>query len=240
MRPRIAITADLGNLEGRPRVHVPAAYAETVCAAGGEPILLPPPPEADDLAPLEDLADGLLLAGGDDLDTAAWGEPLHPSARPIHPRRQRADLGLVAMADLLHMPVLGVCLGMQEMVVVRGGRIIQHLPDEPADLLDHGGGGHPPTTHDVRLEPGTLLARLLAAETLIVNSRHHQAVRDAGHALHTVARAPDGVVEAVEDATAGRFFLGVQWHPEDQMNRAEDAALVQGLCGAAGAWRSTR
>jgi len=240
MRPRIAVTADLGDLAGRLRVHVPAVYGDAVRAAGGEPILLVPPPLDDDLPALEHLADGLLLTGGDDLDASAWGEPLHPSATAVHPRRQRADVALAVMADALRMPVLAVCLGMQELAVARGGRLIPHLPDEPGDYLDHGGGGRPETEHDVRLEDGSLVARLTGTTSLTVNSRHHQAVRDPGRGLRVSGRAPDGVIEAVEDPEGGRFFLGVQWHPEDRMDRPEDAALFEGLCGAALAWRSSR
>jgi len=72
-----------------------------------------------------------------------------------------------------------------------------------------------------------------------VGSTHHQAVAEPGRGLRVSARAPDGVVEAVEDASAGRFFLGVQWHPEKMMDRPAHAALLEGLCGAAAAWRAT-
>ncbi|MEA3367632.1 MAG: gamma-glutamyl-gamma-aminobutyrate hydrolase family protein [Planctomycetota bacterium] len=238
MNPRIAVTTGLDDLDGKRRVHLPVAYADAVRAAGGEPILFCPPRQSEPLPPLEHLADGLLLTGGDDLDPAAWGQRLHPEARPVDPRRQRADLVLLASADVAGMPVLGICLGMQEMAVHRGGRIIQHLPDEPGDHLDHGRGGRP-RVHPVHVEAGSLLARLLGAEVVDVNSTHHQAVGQPGRGLRVSARAPDGVIEAVEDASAGRFFLGVQWHPEEMMDRPAHAALLEGLCGAAVAWRAT-
>jgi len=235
MRPRIAVTAGLADLEGKRRIHLPLAYADAVRAAGGEPILLPPPREGEPLPPVERLADGLLLSGGDDLDPTAWGEPLHPAARPVDPRRQRADLGLLEAADAVGMPVLGICLGMQEMAVHRGGRIIQHLPDAPGEGLDHGGAGRP-QVHPVRVEAGSLLARLVGAESIEVGSTHHQAVRDAGRGMRTAACAPDDVIEAVEDVSPGRFFLGVEWHPERMMDRPAHAALLEGLCGAAAAY----
>jgi len=238
MSPRIGITTGLSDLDGKRRVHLPVAYADAVRAAGGEPILLGPPREDEPLPPIEHLADGLLLSGGDDLDAAAWGRPLHPEARPVDPRRQRADLGLLASADVAGMPVLGICLGMQEMAVHRGGRIMQHLPEEPGDHLDHGRSGRP-RMHPVHVEAGSLLARLLGAEVVEVNSTHHQAVGRPGRGLRASARAPDGVIEGVEDASAGRFFLGVQWHPEEMMDRPAHAALLEGLCGAAAAWRAT-
>jgi putative glutamine amidotransferase len=238
MTPRIAIATDLSTLDGKRRMHLPVAYADAVRAAGGEPVLLPPPGVDDPLPPLERLADGLLLPGGDDLDAGAWGEAMHPAALPVDPRRQRADFGLLATAETAGLPVLGICLGMQEMAVHRGGRLIQHLPDEPGEHLDHGGGGRPDAAHEVRIEPGSLLARLTGAETLQVGSTHHQGVRDAGRGLRTAARAPDGVIEGMEDPSAGRFFLGVQWHAERMADRPAHAALFEGLVGAAAAGRA--
>jgi len=96
MSPRIAVTTGLSDLDGKRQCHLPVAYADAVRAAGGEPILLCPPRQSEPLPPLEHLADGLLLTGGDDLDPAAWGQSLHPEARPIDSRRQRADLALAA------------------------------------------------------------------------------------------------------------------------------------------------
>jgi len=235
MNPRIAVTTGLSDLAGHHRIHLPVAYADAVRDAGGEPILLGPPRAGNPLPPLQHLADGLLLSGGDDLDPAAWDRPLHPETRPVDPRRQRADLGLVATAEAAGMPVLGVCLGMQEMAVHRGGRILQHLPDEPGDHLDHGGAGRP-RLHPVHVAAGSMLARLMGAEVIEVSSTHHQVVAEAGRGLWVSGRAPDGVIEAVEDASPGRFFLGVEWHPETMMDRPAHAALFEGLCGAAAAY----
>ncbi|MBL7140629.1 MAG: gamma-glutamyl-gamma-aminobutyrate hydrolase family protein [Planctomycetes bacterium] len=232
MRPRIAITMDVTLADGERRVQLPAAYAEAVAAAGGEPMLLPPTP-AGAPADLPHLADALLLTGGRDLDTTAWGEPLHPKARLMDPMRQEADLDLLASADACNMPVLAICLGCQEMAVHRGGRIIQHLPDEPGERADHGRAGRPRVFHPVQMTSGSLLARLVGTERIEVNSRHHQAVREPGREMAVVARAPDGVIEAIEDPSPGRFWLGVQWHPEDMTDRPEHAALFQALCRAA-------
>jgi len=228
MRPRIAMTASYGTVDGRLRVHVPAAYVEAVAAAGGVPIVLPA--HAEGAAPEEWLqaADGILLTGGDDLDPALWGEARHAKTVLIDPRRQRADLALLAAAEAHGTPVLGICLGCQEMAVHRGGRLIQHVPDEPA-MIDHGGGGRPRAMHTVAVEPDSLLALLVGDEPLEVNSTHHQAVREAGRAMRIVARGPDGGIEAIEDPTPGRFFLGVQWHPEDLCDRPRHLALFQAL-----------
>jgi len=237
MRPRIAITTGVTAADGVRHVRLPAAYAEAVAAACGEPVLLPPT-AAGVPTSLPRLADALLLTGGRDLDSAAWGEPLHAEARLVDPLRQKADLDLLASADACRLPVLAICLGCQEMAVHRGGRLIQHLPDEPGERADHGRAGRPRVLHPVQVTPGSLLARLVGAERIEVNSRHHQAVREPGRDMAVVARAPDGVIEAIEDPSPGRFWLGVQWHPEDLTDRPEHAALFQALCRAAAARRS--
>jgi len=237
MRPRIAIATDLALADGERRIQLRAAYAEAVSAGGGEPVLVSPV-SGDKSTALPGFADGLLLTGGRDLDTAAWGEPMHPEARPMDSVRQKADLALLAAADACGMPVFAICLGCQEMAAHRGGRLIQHLPDEPGTLLEHGGTGRPRTTHPVNITPDSLLARVVGAQPIEVNSRHHQAVREPGRGLAVVGRAPDGVVEAIEDPAAGRFWLGVQWHPEDLTDRPEHVALFTALCHAAEAWRA--
>jgi len=232
MRPRIALTASLSTLDGCERVHLPAAYVEAVAAGGGTPIVLPPGegPAAEELLAV---ADGLLLIGGPDLDPCLWGEPRHAKTSLLDPRRQRSDLALVAAADAAGMPVLGICLGIQEMAVHRGGRLIQHVPDETGITLEHAASGQPRPMHNVAIEPDSLLARILRADSVVVNSTHHQAVREPGRGMCIVARSPDGVIEGIEDPTPGRFFLGVQWHPEDLIDRPPHLALFEALCRAA-------
>ncbi len=190
-------------------------------------------PLADDesLDDLRNHIDGLLLTGGEDLDPALWGEPPHPAVKMIDPRRQRSDLRLLAWADRLGLPVLGICLGCQEMAVHRGGRILQHVPDETKER--HRNDKRPRATHEIRIEAGSLLASIVGAGPLEVNSGHHQAVREAGRGLSVVARSPDGIIEAIEDPTPGRFFLGVQWHPEDLVREGPHRALFAALCRAA-------
>ena len=95
----------------------------------------------------------------------------------------------------------------------RGGRIIQHVPDVTGE--SHRNDRRPRATHEIRIEAGSLLASIVGAGLLEVNSGHHQAVREPGRGLSIVARSPEGIIEAIEDPTPGRFFLGVQWHPED-------------------------
>jgi putative glutamine amidotransferase len=231
MRPRIALTAGLSVLGDRQRVHLPVAYVDAVVAAGGAPIVFPPADEAE-AGELLGAAAGLILTGGGDLDPDLWGEARHAKTDPIDPRRQRSDLRLVAAADARGLPVLGICLGIQEMAVHRGGGLIQHMPDEPGAAFDHA-SGWPRAMHNLSVEADSLLARILGAVSAVVNTSHHQAVREPGRGMRVVARGPDGFIEAIEDPTPGRFFLGVQWHPEDLIDRRPHLALFEALCRAA-------
>ena len=232
MKPRIALTSNVGQSPNDP-------YLAAVRRAGGEPVPLGPPADETAADDRLDSCDGLLLVGGADVDSALWSETLHPQAKPMDPRRQRHDLQLIAAAEARGMPVLGICLGIQEMAVHRGGRIIQHLPDEPDVTLDHGGADRPRATHPVAINADSLLGRIVGAAGLLVNSTHHQAVREPGRGLVVVARSPDGVIEGVEDPTSGRFFLGVQWHPEDMTDKPPQRAIFEALVRAAAAWRKS-
>ena len=236
MNPRIAVTADVGKQS--------ETYAQAVQAAGGEPLVLQPlesgPPPASRLAD----SDGLLLAGGRDLDPALWGEPKHPKTCLMDPRRQVSDLALLVEADARGLPVLAVCLGIQELAVHRGGTLIQHVPDVP-NAARHDGTTQRPITHVVTIEADSLLAEIVGPEPastageaggpLRTNSRHHQAVREPGRGMRVVARSADGLIEAIESEDRRRFVLGVQWHAEDLTHEPRHRALFEALCRAAGA-----
>jgi putative glutamine amidotransferase len=258
MKPRIAVTAGLTKVDVGPRfrrygsdgrpapagepgvVVVREEYVAAVEIAGGEPVVMGPLGRDRTPQELVGLADGILLTGGEDLDPALWNEPPHPKSELIDRRRQQSDLNLTAMADACGMPVLGICLGCQEMAVVRGGRLIQHVYEEMGTVGLHLGEKIPQGTHGVTVETGSLLASIVGAGELQVNSRHHQAVRKAGRGMKVVARSGDRIIEAIEDPAAGRFFLGVQWHPEDLIDQSKQRALFEALCREAAAWRAGR
>jgi len=160
--------------------------------------------------------DGILLPGSPtDIDPAIFGEERHPKLGKLFPERDALDLLLLEYGDRVHLPVLGICFGAQSLNVFRGGKLVQDIPDVVPSAVAHDDHGEPeqPARHSVRLGKGSLLARLAGSEALEVNSFHHQAISEPGKNLRVVATAPDGVIEAVEDTT-GKFFVGVQWHPE--------------------------
>jgi putative glutamine amidotransferase len=191
------------------------SYSDGVQAAAAVPMLLPPGPVSE-AAPDDVLArlDALILAGGADVDPSAYGAAPHPETTWVRPERDRAELALARRALELGMPVLGICRGMQLLNVARGGTLVQHLPDEV------GHRRHQPTPgafseHDVRLEPGSLAARVAGAERVTVKSHHHQGVDELGEGVAASGWSePDGIVEAIE-LEDGRYALGVLWHPEE-------------------------
>ena len=205
---------------------LPRSYARAVQAAGALALLLPPDGTAQQAPdPLLDRIEGLMLAGGADVDPASYGAQPHPEIGPTWPERDRFEIGLVRRALDRGMPVLGVCRGMQVLNVARGGSLVQHLPD----LLGHDDHRHTPgafTDHEVRLDPGSLAARAVGAVEITVKSHHHQGIEQLGEGLTATGwSVSDDLVEAVE-LPDHPFVLGVLWHPEEDERSRVVAALV--------------
>ena len=203
---------------------VPHRYVEAVSRAGGRPVVLPPSAEAVDRT--LDLLDGLVLAGGADISPSRYGAAPDPRTGGIRPDRDAAELALLAGALDRDLPMLGICRGMQLMVVACGGRLIQHLPD----VVGHD--GHRPAPgrygeHPVTTATGSRVRKLLG-ERVDVRTYHHQGIEAVGDRLVATAWARDGTVEAVETPDR-RFALGVLWHPE----AGDDPRLFQALVEAA-------
>jgi putative glutamine amidotransferase len=227
VRPIIGITtysepASWGVWHDVDAALVPNAYVDAVTLAGGRAVLLPP--DGTDAGVL-DVLDGLVLAGGADLGPGLYDAAPEPLT-DTRPDRDAGEMPLTRAALDADLPVLGVCRGMQLLVVAAGGRLHQHLPD----VLGHEKHRPAPGVYGsqpARFIEGSRIAALMG-DDVEINCYHHQGVADPG-TLTVTGRADDGLPEAVEDP-ARRFVLGVQWHPEV----ARDERLFGALVRAAG------
>ncbi len=202
---------------------LPSTYARSVEAAGAVAVLLPP--QISGAESVVSRLDGLIVAGGADVDPARYGAEPHPLTRSWRGDRDSWEAALLDAAAAAGTPTLGICRGMQLMAVHGGGTLEQHVPDRVGHD-EHSPGGDAFGWVSVTTEEGSMV-RELVGERLQVNCHHHQAVADhPGYRI--TARAADGTIEAIEDPERP-FWLAVQWHPE----YGDDHGLFRGLVAAA-------
>jgi len=187
--------------------------------------------------PVLDAIDCLVMPGGGDIDPAIYGEDPHETVSLISPGRAALDFALIRGALDRRMPILGLCLGAQEINVTLGGRLVQDIPSEVSEHLNHR------TNHRIQIVPGTMMDGLYSSSTLDVVSRHHQAAEDGdglGAGLRVAARSADGVVEAIEaaDQDVYPFLFGTQYHPESQLDSEVHDGLWRAFAEACAAYRA--
>jgi putative glutamine amidotransferase len=225
-RPIIGITGELEAARWRhwirEAVVSPVSYTRVIERAGGTPVVLPPVP-ASSVPGLIARIDGLVLAGGRDVDPLLYEEAAHEQTDPPDHRRDRFELLMTRAAIDADLPFLAICRGMHILNVARGGSLTQHLPDRL------GNESHKPdpvkmATHEVQISATSKLGAMLGT-TALVPTAHHQAISSIGSGLLTVAWTEDQVVEAVE-LQGHKFGLGVQWHPEEGDDERIFGALV--------------
>jgi len=206
-------------------------YCGSIVRAGGMPILLPHEPGLAE-SYLE-LIDGLIVTGGAfDVDPALFGAATRHDSVTTKDRRTQFELAITRAALAADKPVLGICGGQQLLNVVLGGTLIQHIPDEVAGALAHEQPNpRNEPGHSVAIHPGTRLHAIAGTTEARINSAHHQAVKSVGPGVVIDAVAPDGVIEGIE-LPEKRFCLGVQWHPEFEIDPV-DGAILQAFVAAA-------
>ena len=188
-----------------------AEYADAIVRAGGVPVLLPPAAADSDTAiALVDRLDGLVIAGGADVDPGLYGEEPHPETANWRPDRDAWELALIRAANEAELPTLGICRGMQLMAVAGGGTLTQHTPDVVGHH-EHSPGGPDFGATDIETLPGSQVAA--AAPGGVIGPCHHHQSVDLHPGFEATAWAGDGTVEAME-APGPRFCVAVQWHPE--------------------------
>jgi len=208
-----------------PLVGIRQGYVNAVLDAGGIPLLLPPQLDEHRLRQVYGSLDGVLLPGGVDIAPEYYGEQPHPQLGAVEPLRDRAELLLARWAVDDHKPLLAICRGLQVLNVALGGSLYQDLPSQLPGALDHQSGDRCQSwtnlDHEMVLEPTSRLAELLGTERLAVNSLHHQGIKQLARGLAVTARAPDGVIEAVE-TTGDSWVVAVQCHPEELWHGADE------------------
>src|SRR6266487_1332108 len=213
-------------------------YKQSILHVGGDVRIVDASMTVDDaLAGI----DGLMLTGGDDVAPERYAEPAHAAVVEAEPGRDEFEFGLVKAARDRHLPLFAICRGIQVLNVACGGTLVQDILSQVPGAVPHALKIPPnePYTlaHEVWLEKGSLLSnlmgeRLAGGDSCEVNSRHHQAVKEVARGFTVSATAPDGIIEAIEDASA-EFCLGVQWHPENFWRTGEFRPLFEGFLTAA-------
>lgn len=237
-RPVIGITADHqepgpeAKRAGKPGSYfLRQNYADAVAKAGGVPLVLPHEPElAEEIVAR---IDGLIVTGGDfDIDPAMFGATTRHATVKLKGRRTEFEAAAAKAALARDIPVLGICGGQQLLNVILGGTLYQHIPDEVEGALEHEQKNpRSEPGHEVKVTPGSLLHRITGQAAMAVNTAHHQAAKTVGPGVTVNATAQDGVIEGIEDARY-KFCLGVQWHPEFEIDPG-DEKIFSALIAAA-------
>lgn len=222
-KPLIGLTCTIRYEDGAVLYGLYASYIKALETAGGLPVLIAHNLEQDTLRAIYERVDGVLLTGGGDVDPTEYGVPNDMPLRSINADRDLTEMTVTNWAAQDDKPLLGICRGVQVMNVALGGTLYRDLASEFGGSVDHDLGSKQARHyegHAVSVTPDSKLAGLLGTTTPAVNSMHHQAIRELGKGLTSVATAPDGIVEGVEIPGA-RFFVGVQWHPEELFTYSE-------------------
>ena len=232
--PLIGITTNPINAPDRHALDLLLSQiVSAVERAGGLPVLIPLELSEDSLRAIYARLDGVLIPGGGDVDPTTYNGDWHEKIGGVDAERDRTEMTLARLAADDDKPYFGICRGAQVLNVALGGALYPDVSEHPGVERHTYYPGLPfdLRPHAIDIAPASTLERIVGGNSLSVNSLHHQAIRDVPPALKVVARAPDGVVEAVE--VAGHpFALGVQWHPEALPDAPEMQALFQAFVAA--------
>jgi putative glutamine amidotransferase len=237
IRPVIGIVTDLVTQNpGGHCAKLATGYIDCVLAAHGFPLIIPSMPKEHfaDLDTYLNQCAGVIFTGGQDLDPKKSGLPTSQQVRAMPARREDSDRYLFSKVVERKMPVFGIGVGMQLINVTFGGTLYLHLPFDNPKAMPHCDPSGYVHRHMVALEPNTLLDDIYGGGEIRVNSLHHQAINQLGKRLRVAAKAPDGVIEAIESTDPNWFCLGVQWHPECDTAAKLDMQLFENFVTAAG------
>jgi putative glutamine amidotransferase len=233
--PLIGITSGYRNIEVK-YLHscLVRKYTQAIINAGGIPVILPANLPTSRIATLLPKLDGILFSGGDDINPQLYGEDQLPETKKTLNERDEIESVLLKSCLEQGTPVFGICRGLQIINVVLGGSLYQHIQAQHPGVIQHDRHDElrEKRHHSVSVTPGSHLARLTGKTTLKVNTLHHQGIRNLAKGLDIGAKcSEDGLIEAVEKSDQ-RFFLAVQWHPEELTEYLEQRNLFEGFVKA--------
>jgi putative glutamine amidotransferase len=229
-RPTIGLNVDVvaASKVNRTHLRLNTGYAEAVLAAGGLPVLMPPYGKSSEIDAFLERVDGFVLTAGLDLDPRRQGLPRHQQVHPMAEQREEHDRLLVRALLQRQVAVLAIGVGMHQLNVACGGTLMMHIPEELPRAMPHRDRSDDgPHRHAVFLQPDSRLEEIYGEGEIRVNSDHHQAVKTIGGKFRLAAKAPDGVIEAIEALDPNWFCIGVQWQPESESASALDMQLFE-------------
>jgi putative glutamine amidotransferase len=210
--------------------YIPDGYVESVRMAGGIPLLLTP--GETQINQVLRLIDGIIFAGGGDIDPTLYSGADHPSIERVDLIRDTFEMDLAKRLFKLNTPVLGICRGFQLLALASGGEMMTHLPEEIGEAVIHRAENGEAVRHVVTLEREGRLAKIAGSTEFEVESKHHQAIRNISDDWHVVGSAKDGIVEAIEHKNHP-WMISILWHPEMSINEAEQQRIFRAFVTAA-------
>jgi len=224
MRPLIGVTP-LWRTE-KEHLWMRLEYLEGVMEAGGAPVVFPFTEDEELVAQLTEMCDGIMFTGGHDISPSIYGEEPIPQLEDVSEQRDRLELLVFKKAMELHKPIFGICRGIQFLNAALGGTLYQDIPTQyDTEIAHHQSEPYPVPTHQVNIVPGSPLAGLLGDGPIMVNSFHHQAVKDLAPGLVPMAWSTDGLLEAFY-RPGPEYFWAVQWHPEMLFKNDENSKIL--------------
>ncbi|MEO8909544.1 MAG: gamma-glutamyl-gamma-aminobutyrate hydrolase family protein [Gemmatimonadaceae bacterium] len=234
----VAVTAGIRPDGGTNRVRLTAAYVTALESAGLVPLIVPPLSRGDAAAAILDSVSGLVLTGGEDVDPARYGEKRHEKVRSVNTARDATEVAMIEAARARGTPVLAICRGIQILNVALGGTLVQDIASQVGTRIEHDEDSpRDSRSHEIAIEPGSLIAKAVGTDHCTVNSFHHQAVDRVADGMRVTARAPDGVIEGLESTDHDWWVMAVQWHPEEMTESPEpwDRGLFKAFARKIGA-----
>ena len=228
-KPMIGLNADFRDaVQGKPAFSfLSAGYYDSIIAAGGIPVIVPPMADEDSIGQILDRLDGFVLTGGGDLDPRNDGFHLHSSVSPMSARRENFDRMLAMEIRERRLSCFGIGVGHQLLNLVHGGEMFYHIPIDVPSALPHFDAHDPLHRHSLIVESDSIVGRVYGEGEIRVTSRHHMAIGQLADGFRMTARCQDGIIEAFESEMVDWFAMGTQFHPESKAASALDVQIFE-------------